>query len=172
MQRLVIGHRWGSGAHVKGDAAEAAKQFEALRSIHDGTLPLTAVIDANREPAAPLHHDFEWHDPLAAHLYRLEQAGYLVRSHRTLTVDTRTEEPLPPERSYIPLQSVTPSSAPVPAASHVYVPVAMASTEDQQTEQLRQRAFGRLQRLADELRSLGACADIAEAIDDLLERWV
>lgn len=51
----------------------------ALYAAHDGTLSPRHIVDSARDPSSPLHDEFEWNDEEAGELYRLAQAGALVR---------------------------------------------------------------------------------------------
>lgn len=54
---------------------------EVLLEIRDKRGELTAeiVVEEATDPAHELHHRFEWEDSVAAHKYRLQQAGQLLR---------------------------------------------------------------------------------------------
>lgn len=55
---------------------------EFLQSIEDKHNQLTPelVLKESRNPEAPIHDEFEWDDETAAHRWRLEQAGYIIRA--------------------------------------------------------------------------------------------
>lgn len=178
MQRtMIVRHEWARGTRIHTDANVAAKHLEELRD-EEGRLTLRSVVDANRDERAPLHHEFEWDDTLAADAYRITQAGHIVRSIRRVQVDLRTEEELPPERPYIPVSLVrapeptreqTPPSVPPPSAT--YTLVTLAASEDQQHERMRASLLTRIERLAHEARGLAPCADIAEDLAELIEKY-
>lgn len=99
-------YQWKSASRVKADPNAAAEQFEQLTQ----TVGLTqqTVLDANRPEDAPLHNEFEWSDAEAAELYRLHQAGHLIRS---LVIVPEHEEPKDGKqaepvqvRAYFPIQ--------------------------------------------------------------------
>lgn len=46
----------------------------------NGVVKAEALVDAARPVTSPAHDYFEWDDGVAAEKYRLEQAGYYVRS--------------------------------------------------------------------------------------------
>ena len=83
-------YKWKTGAVVKTNADVAGKQFEQLEKTV-GLTPQT-VLDANRAENAPLHNEFEWNDEQAAELYRLRQAGYLIRSISVIVQTQQNEE--------------------------------------------------------------------------------
>lgn len=58
------------------------KIFYELRKIaaaHGGVLHAEHVVERARSPRSPLHLCFEWDDTVAGALYRLQQAGRLIR---------------------------------------------------------------------------------------------
>lgn len=167
--RMVIRHEWANGSRIGADADAAAAQLAQL-AARDGAVLLAAVIEASRESTAPLHDAFEWDDPTAANLYRLDQAGHVVRCLRRVTVDIQTEEEQPPERVYIPMTRAEPKGD-TPAPTATYVPVALVRTDEEQAARLRETALTRIERLAAELRSLAACADIAGDLDEMIEKY-
>lgn len=85
---------------------EAATIRSALQSIaaqHHGVLTPADVLTAARDPAHPLHRQFEWDDSAAGEAYRLLQVGALVRRVR-LTIlradDTRRSVSISTTRAY------------------------------------------------------------------------
>lgn len=53
--------------------------LERIASANRGVLNPHRVVEAARDPANILHHEFEWDDTKAAEGYRLAQAGILIR---------------------------------------------------------------------------------------------
>lgn len=72
---------WKDGARVKGvEAQVAGERLETIRSVHNGRLTPTAVLDDARPDDSPLHPAFEWDDSVAAEAHRHEQARSMIRS--------------------------------------------------------------------------------------------
>ena len=46
------------------------------------------LVDASRDPSAPLHNEFEWNDTIAGEKYRQEQARCIIRHLITERIDT------------------------------------------------------------------------------------
>lgn len=63
----------------KVEAAVVVKEFERLYRKHGSVSPEN-LLEAAANPKNPLHGFFEWEDGAAAHKYRLQQAGYIMRS--------------------------------------------------------------------------------------------
>lgn len=61
------------------DAERAYLELERIRQKH-GALLSENIVKESKSKKAILHNVFEWNDSLAAHQYRLRQAGNLVRS--------------------------------------------------------------------------------------------
>jgi len=59
-------------------SANLRDHLQAIRDEH-GTLTPALVVDVASDPEHPLHSRFEWDDTVAAHKWRLEQAGQLLR---------------------------------------------------------------------------------------------
>lgn len=59
-------------------SAILCEQLQAIRDEH-GSLTPALVVEVARNPEHPLHSRFDWDDTTAAHKWRLEQAGQLLR---------------------------------------------------------------------------------------------
>lgn len=73
-------YQWKQEARVKVDAQAAGEELERIRTWRNGRLDAKDVVEASRDPGAPLHGAFEWRDDVAASAYRVEQAKYVIRS--------------------------------------------------------------------------------------------
>ena len=64
--------------------AQRVDVIAALTELEDsrGGLTPDLVLETARDPTSPLHQCFEWDDTVAAHRYRVDQARYLITSHR------------------------------------------------------------------------------------------
>lgn len=72
-------YQWKPGTHHKLDAQAAGEELERIRTWHNGRLEAVAVVEASRDPGAPLHTAFEWDNAKAADQWRLDQAGTMIR---------------------------------------------------------------------------------------------
>lgn len=101
-------------------AAETERQEKIRKAIlklrdKNGRVTARAVVNAAKNPLHPLHDEFEWSDPAAADLHRLERARQLIRfvtievvhhSEKHRVVCYVRDETLPREQSgYISLTS-------------------------------------------------------------------
>lgn len=59
-----------------------ALETEIARLAKNGRVTPEQVVAAARDPANPLHEEFEWDDSVAAHQWRLDQARAIIRSVR------------------------------------------------------------------------------------------
>lgn len=73
------------------NALRAALEDELKRIAEQasGLLTPDAVVAAAKDPANPLHEEFEWDDAVAAHKHRLSQARHLIRSVRIVEREER-----------------------------------------------------------------------------------
>ena len=82
---------WAEGSKISLDPGSAGPELLRLkRKRHGAELKRRHVLEAARVESSPLHPQFKWDDAEAAELYRLEQAGYLLRS--ILVVNEATNE--------------------------------------------------------------------------------
>lgn len=72
-------YRWKEAAHGILDAQVAGEELERIRVRNNGRLESRTVVEEARPEDAPLHPAFEWDDAKAAEMWRVEQAGYLIR---------------------------------------------------------------------------------------------
>jgi hypothetical protein len=59
-------------------------EVQRLATEHGGVVTPAQVVEAARDPANPLHEEFEWDDSVAAEQWRLAQARTLIRSIRVV----------------------------------------------------------------------------------------
>lgn len=88
-----------------------------LASIYEQHRQLTPrlVVDVARDPAHPLHGQFEWDDSIAGEKYRQTQAAQLIRSVRVVEPVGATDQvnvrawhsvPRPDGQTYVPADEV------------------------------------------------------------------
>jgi hypothetical protein len=95
-------YQWKHGSKVGVDPQIAGEELERIRTWNNGRLEAKAVVDASRDPGAPLHGIFEWNDRKAATAWRVEQAKYVIRSVE-IVIDRGAEES-PPIRAFVSVQ--------------------------------------------------------------------
>jgi len=82
------------------DAQTIGEELDKIRRARGGELMPTAVVEAARDPAHPLHGFFEWDDSRAAEAYRLDQARAIIRLVRIDDID-----PDEPPRAFLSIGS-------------------------------------------------------------------
>ena len=87
---------WKEGSQFKVDVEVAYREVERIRAKNGGNATAEAVVDAAKSKGNPLHGEFEWDDPTAAHEYRMTQARSLLRSIQVI----REDMPNRPHRVY------------------------------------------------------------------------
>lgn len=91
----MTAYSWKAASGIAIDAQAAGGAIEDLRGRVGGHVLPADVLEHARSANSPLHGAFEWDDGEAAHRYRIQQAGHLLRS---LVVHVRFEpraEPKP-----------------------------------------------------------------------------
>lgn len=96
---MAMVYQWKPEARAKVEAQVAGEELERIRTWNNGRLEAAAVVEASRDPGAPLHDEFEWSDRKAARAYRTEQAKYLIRSITVLA--ERPNAPPAPVRAFV-----------------------------------------------------------------------
>ncbi|MFA5379038.1 MAG: hypothetical protein WC455_25005 [Dehalococcoidia bacterium] len=80
----------GGGLHLSGtDPQEVGTELERIRTLHDGKLYPSDVIEGAKPKSSPLHPIFEWNDTEASRRYRMYQARCLIK---TVVVTFKSEE--------------------------------------------------------------------------------
>ena len=70
---------WKSGYRPKASAADALAVVQAINERDGHVTPKAVVVEATPEES-PIHPQFEWNDPLAAHMYREDQARKMLQA--------------------------------------------------------------------------------------------
>jgi hypothetical protein len=136
-------------------AADEYDEMTDLITANGGRVTAEQVLERAQDPTSPFHSHFVWDDTEAAHRYRLQQAGALIRKFkvvrnvggRTIKVDAFVK---------------------VPDSTDGYVPVHEAMTMDWVVQQRRIRMIASMERLAQELRHWDEFTSVADAIVDAL----
>jgi len=71
---------WTAGSRIKINAQDAGERLQHLRKKRRGYVMASDVVKDAKNPDSPLHDHFDWNDTEAARKWRLDQAGYLLRS--------------------------------------------------------------------------------------------
>lgn len=68
------------GAQISVNPEIAYREIERIRKENNGEVNISQIVTDSSLKDAPLHNEFEWSDKKAGHLYRMQQARYIVRS--------------------------------------------------------------------------------------------
>mgnify|MGYP001201285798 CR=1 FL=1 len=79
------------------------KELEQIRKTHKGFLRPEDVVEYARNQNTELHGMFCWDDTEAAHKYRVQQAGYLIRSIKVQIRPNPKQEKIVTVREYVSL---------------------------------------------------------------------
>lgn len=149
-------YQWKNGNHVRGDAQVIGETLETLRQQRAGLLTPADVLEAGTSPASPLHACFEWEDSRAAHAFRLEQAGDVMRS-----VVVSVEKPSGEAMTVRAFVSVTDAESRRPA----YTSVGDAMADPALRIQVVAQAKRDLRTWREKYHDLNEMADLFSAID-------
>lgn len=126
-------YRWKPNVVVPVPAQIVGEELERIRVAHNDRLTQEHIVAEAAKKKSPLHPAFEWDDTLAGHKYRLEQAGYLIRS---ITVTMEAEDEKPPVRAFVNVER---------DADRSYTSTAHAMSDAELRAQVLARALKELQ---------------------------
>ena len=106
--------RWAKGSRHKVKAEDAFQEIERIREVNGGLAKPSQIVDESRPDEAVLHPEFEWRDPVAAEMYRQDQARRIVQTLKIVQVEDEVEHTSPAivsvvvdgERGYQPMSVV------------------------------------------------------------------
>jgi hypothetical protein len=153
-------YRWKPKTTVGIPAQEAGEELERIKQANGGQFVADAIVREAKSKSNPLHSAFEWHNPTAAHEYRLIQANYIVRSITTVE-PADGNKPETATRTYV---SVVPSDERKP----VYVAVADAMSDPDLRAQVLNAALRDLAAWRTRYRELHELAEVFAAADRLI----
>ncbi|ALC12471.1 hypothetical protein [Sphingopyxis sp. 113P3] len=149
-------YSWKPGAHHSPaiEAQVAGEELERIRVRNNGRLENADVVDAARDKKSPLHPAFEWDDKKAASAYRLDQAGYLIRSIDVVITKDATEPK--PIRAFVSVKR---------DADRSYTSVQHALSDDELRAQVVAAAWAELEAWRKRHAELVELAEIFAAMD-------
>lgn len=147
-------YQFKQGAHIKGDAQAVGERLAALEA--KGKLTAEGVLRDAKSERSVLHPYFEWDDCKAAHKWRVEQAGHLIRS---VTVEVEQQEQEEPRsiRAFLPISG--------DGETKSYVPTLIALGDVEMRRQVLAQAHSELGAVARKYRELKELSDVVQAID-------
>lgn len=160
----IVRHEWGPGHSFRAKPEAAAAVFDEIRE-RDGVLTPAGVVDASRDPDAPLHGDFTWDDERAAELHRQSEARSLIRSLVVVYKHPETGREIPTRRE-VSLARLTGDMA----NARRYVPVHAVLDDPAQRQALVEQARRELAGWANRFRELQELAGVVAAIDAAIQQ--
>ena len=94
----MTAYRFKAGTRIKSPIASVMSEIR--RATVDGNVSLQDLVDNAKPKDAPLHCEFEWHNPTAANKWRLEQARKIIQSVEFIPNDS------PPVRGYHSVEAI------------------------------------------------------------------
>ena len=159
------------GCHLSGDAQAVGERLESIKLKAKILTPALVLKDASNI-RSPLHGFFEWDDTEAAHKYRLDQAGHLVRSVVVTFEESEAQtdrqvrlegvDAVPVEqprmvRAFLPIKN--------DEGERSYVSTQQAMSDPDMRRQVLERAHSELDSVSRKWRELRELSDVFSALD-------
>lgn len=152
-------YRWNPrpGFDFKGDAQSIGEHLEELATQTGSITPEAVVTDA-RNPASPLHENFEWDDTAAADSWREHTARNLIGS--LVVVRVNETQVAGTVRAFVSVRQENNKG--------VYAPIVTVMEDAEMRRRLLERARQELHQWRNRYTSLSEFARVFTAIDELL----
>ncbi len=147
------------GSRASIDAQIAGEEIARIREEKGGDFKNECLVEAARPKSSPLHDHFEWNDRIAAHAYRVEQAGYLVRHVVKIDMADPDAEPV---RAFVSVRN--------DEGEHVYTSIEAAMSVPERREQLLEQALADLRAFERKYNTLLDLAATMTAFKRAVER--
>lgn len=151
-------YRFATGAVHKVSAQSVGEVCEQLEKSEGGLSP-QALLDASRNPDAPLHDEFDWDDTVAAKKWRLEQARLLIAHVRIVRSDDEQERQDYKERGFVS----------TPGRQSVYVSMDTALHRDDYRKHLLEQARRDSETFIAKYRRIEQLAAVVTAMEEFLQ---
>jgi len=155
--------RWKPGADIKISPIDANAELQRIKEEH-GDVYDEVIVEEAGSPTSPLHSEFEWDDPTAAHEYRRTQARQLMRSLVIVYKHPDTKEP----RTVRAWEHVRTDTRKRGACN--YVPIQEIMKDRPARESFMETAYRELEAWLDRWEDLEAISDLASGVGRLLSR--
>ena len=156
--------RWKNGSQFKASPDVAHKTVEDIRKKNGGSASAEQIVQAAKAVRNPLHADFEWDDPTAAHEHRLHRARVMMSSFVIVREDLKTGRP---QRVY---EVVREPQVGKHRVRHVYKTVDDIMKDTDLRAELLGRALKELISIRNRYRDLQELAIVLRAIDTVVEQ--
>lgn len=127
----------------------------------DGIITADCVVEAARDEANPLHHEFDWNDSSAAHQHRLAVARALIREIRIEVVDT-------PRRQITKLSYVHDPRA----KGQAYIPLSRVARSKQLAKEVMEAELSRCESAIVRAREVADAIGLRDDLDELLRQLI
>jgi hypothetical protein len=156
---MAMVYKWKAHASFGVAAQVAGEELERLRGSKNTPLIAADVVKAARSPKSPLHPAFEWDDKKAAHHYRLDQAGQLIRSVIVTVVDGKPQAA--PVRAFVSVGQ---------GEERGYTSVSVAMGDEVMRAQVIARAWKELEDWRKRYEDLLEFSKLFDVIDEVHEK--
>ena len=152
-----VKYKWKDKARAKVQAEVAGKEIERIIERDGGVTPEGLLKEAESADS-PLHDCFEWNDTVAARMWRLEQASYVLRSIEVVIEKAEDAEPVKVRMFHSVEQD----------EKRFYTTLTNARNEPELWEQVKQRALEEIQSWQRTYRHITEFEIIFEAIEKVV----
>ena len=140
--------------------AAVRERIDMIALMHNGKVTPEAVLEDAKDPASPLHGEFDWDQERAAHRYWLERARQIIRSVR---VEIETQEVKVSTIAYVRDPSAT-------YDDQGYVAVTVLRKDPDQAREALAYECERAKSALRRAREVAVALDLEAEVDDLLGR--
>jgi hypothetical protein len=139
---------------------EKRKALEAIRLANGERLTPEAVVEAAKNPAHPLHYEFDWDDQSAAQQQRLSTARAIIRSVQiNIQMDSRIVSSICYVRD--------------PKAAHKeqgYVAMSQSRRQREEAHQILMAELSRVESAIRRARHIAGALNLTDELEELLEQ--
>lgn len=149
-------YKWKGFAPPKISAQTAGEELERIRQKFNGRLLNAHVVTESKEKYAPLHSAFEWDDKKAAHFFRLDQAGHIIRNVVVVNVAPSGEKSV--VRAFVNVEQ---------DEQRHYTNIATAMNDEELRKQVIEQAWRELVAWRERYKELVEFAKLFAAIEEM-----
>ena len=150
-------YRFKPGTRIKSSVDTVVTEIQ--HATVDGRVGMQTLVDNAKPKDAPLHGEFDWHNPTAANKWRLEQARKIVQSVEFIPKDS------PPVRNYHSVEVVTIEKDEEPKTVRAFMSVEEIMACPESRADLLLQAIRDVQSLRKKYASLQELAKVWSALD-------
>lgn len=149
-------YKWKGFVPHKISAQIAGDELERIRQKYNGRLLSAHIVTEAKDKESPLHPEFEWNDKKAAHFYRLDQAGSIIRNIVVVNVAANGEQQT--VRAFVNVEQDD---------QRHYTSISMAMGDDELRKQIIEQAWKELVSWRERYKELVEFAKLFAVIEEI-----